>query len=254
MGERPLTLPTETDPVTVLHGDSLAVLRELPDAAFDCVITDPPYSSGGFTRGDRQADVATKYQQSGTVKEYPPFCGDTRDQRSYGYWSALWMCECLRLTTPGAIMGVFTDWRQLPTTTDALQAGGWVFRGIVAWHKPGARPTQGRFTNECEYLVWGTNGPRPLEGSPLPGWYSVGVNHNDKHHLTGKPVPLMRKLVQCCPPGGVILDPFAGSGTTGVAAAMEGRRAVLVEKEPAYVEITRRRVAECLRPGLFAAV
>jgi len=62
--------------------------------------------------------------------------------------------------------------------------------------------------------------------------------------MTGKPTDLMRELVKIVPPDGVILDPFAGSGTTCVAAAMEGRRFIGIEMEPAYAEIAQRRLDE----------
>jgi DNA modification methylase len=71
-------------------------------------------------------------------------------------------------------------------------------------------------------------------------------------HPTVKPLALMRWLARLAtPPGGTVLDPFGGSGTTGVAALMEGRNAVLIEREPAYVEIIRNRLAET-SPPLFA--
>jgi site-specific DNA-methyltransferase (adenine-specific) len=64
-------------------------------------------------------------------------------------------------------------------------------------------------------------------------------------HPTVKPLALMRWLVRLItPPGGAVLDPFGGSGTTGIAAQMEGRNAVLIEREPAYCEIIRKRLAE----------
>lgn len=82
-----------------------------------------------------------------------------------------------------------------------------------------------------------------------PGW-------RDKQHMGGKPSALMRSLVRdYSHPGDVILDPFAGSGTTGVACVAEGRRAVLIEIDPAYCEVARKRVdkALCREPGnLFA--
>ena len=53
----------------------------------------------------------------------PDFTGDDRDQRAYGYWCALWLAECLRVTKPGGACLMFTDWRQLPATRDAIQAG-----------------------------------------------------------------------------------------------------------------------------------
>jgi site-specific DNA-methyltransferase (adenine-specific) len=156
------------------------------------------------------------------------FAGDSRDARGYWFWCALWIGECRRLLAPGGVMAVFTDWRQLPTTTDALQAGGLVWRGIVPWHKPSGRPTQGRFSNTCEYVVWGTNGARELDGSPLPGFFSVNAPR-ERLHITQKPVSVCRELVKIAPTGGVVLDPFAGAGTVGVAALAEGRRFVGVE-------------------------
>jgi len=56
------------------------------------------------------------------------------------------------------------------------------------------------------------------------------------------------------PPGGLTLDPFAGSGTTGKAARNAGRRAVLIEREAAYCDIARRRVAEAMGTGLLAGI
>ena len=112
---------------TLYGGDSLSVLATLPAASVDAVITDPPYSSGGTFRSDRAADPTQKYVPTKEVINFHPgFSGDNRDQRSFSYWSALWLSECLRVAKPGAPICLFTDWRQLPTTTDALQAGGWV--------------------------------------------------------------------------------------------------------------------------------
>jgi len=255
-----IDLPTDENPVTVVEGDCLDVLRALPDGCVDAVITDPPYSSGGFTRGDRQQNVATKYQQTGTQREYAPFSGDNRDARSWAYWCCLWLSEARRVTKPSGYCLLFTDWRQLPTTTDAIQAGEWQWRGLISWDKGAAAraPHKGYYRHQCEYVVWGTNGALdvpPVEdprGGPWPGSYTVPVLQDDKHHMTGKPTKLMRELVKVVPPGGLILDPFAGSGTTGIAAALEGRRCILIEKEPAYAEIARERVRKVLDKGLFA--
>lgn len=81
-------------------------------------------------------------------------------------------------------------------------------------------------------------------------YYSAKADADDRlgsKHPTVKPVDLMRWLVRLVtPPGGVVLDPFAGTGTTGEAAWREGMRAVLVEREPAYAEDIRRRMALAL--------
>lgn len=230
------------------HGDALAVLRDLDADSVDALICDPPYSSGGAFRSDRNQTPNAKYQSSGTERAYATFSGDNRDARSYRYWTQLWLSEALRVVRPSGYALIFSDWRQLPTTTDALQAAGFVWRGIVAWDKGrGARAGHtGLFRHQAEYVVWGTKGPsRPaLHGGPWDGVIRATVRQSDKHHVTGKPTELMRALVRIVPPGGTILDPMAGSFTTGVAAVLEGRRFVGIEQEAAYVEIGRKRMEE----------
>lgn len=230
---------------TLRQGEALALLRELPDASVDAVITDPPYSSGGFTRGDRTNDTTSKYVQNGVQIQRPDFAGDNRDQRGFAYWCALWMSEAMRVAKPGAPICVFTDWRQLPTTTDAIQAGGWVWRGIVVWDKTeSTRPQMGRFAPQCEYVVWGTAGASPdsEEVGCLWGVIRERVDQKDKHHITGKPTAVMQRLVRICPADGLVLDPFAGSATTGVAALLEGRRFLGFEMTPEYSTIARERL------------
>lgn len=238
--------------VTLYHGDALAVLAELGDASVDAVITDPPYSSGGQFRGDRMQDVHTKYVQtdSGSGHELAAFSGDTRDQRGYGYWCSLWLGEVRRATVPGGVIAVFTDWRQLPTTTDVLQAAGIVWRGILPWHKPNGRPVQGRWANQCEYVAWGTNGPRPLDvlGAVAFTGFLQANPPRERDHITQKPLEIMRALVRIAPEGGVVLDPFAGAGTTGVGAVIEGRRAVLIEQDLHHCVTIARRLA-ATHPG-----
>jgi site-specific DNA-methyltransferase (adenine-specific) len=231
----------------VRRGDAIEVLRSLPPESIDALITDPPYSSGGMFRGDRATmDVRTKYVQtdSDSGSKLPLFSGDSRDQRGWLIWCSLWLTAALQASKPGALGGLFCDWRQLPTATDALQAGGWVWRGILAWHKPAARPVQGRFTNNCEFFVWGTNGPRELAGAPLPGFITCNSPRGqDREHITEKPLELMRALVRAAPPGGLVIDPFMGSGTTGAACAAEGRRFLGCDIDARYVEMSRRRIA-----------
>src|SRR5207245_2768302 len=187
------------------HGEALAFLRTLPDASADAVITDPPYSSGGQYRGDRQGSTRQKYVPNKTKMVRPDFSGDNRDQRSYQFWSSLWLSECLRIAKPGAPICIFSDWRQLPTTTDAVQAGGWIWRGIAVWDKTtGCRPTLGRFASQAEYVVWGSKGPMPFKRDvpALPGVFSFAVKPSEKHHMTGKPPALMRELVRISADGG----------------------------------------------------
>lgn len=114
------------------------------------------------------------------------------------------------------------------------------------WDKTeGVRRQLGRFRNQAEYVVWGSKGHMPLRrrAPVLPGVIREPVREADKLHMTGKPTALMRQLVRICGAGGRILDPFAGSGTTLVAAQQEGYRWVGVEMTDHYAQITRERLA-----------
>lgn len=228
------------------QGDALALLAGMPSGAVGAVMADPPYSSGGAFRGDRAgSDTRTKYVRTDAAHDLAEFSGDNRDQRSYAYWTAMWLSEALRVTRPGGACMLWTDWRQLPTTTDALQAGGWVWRGVVPWAKNNARPQMGRFAATCEFVIWGTAGPTGdgIDVGCLPGFYLAGAP-KEREHITQKPLDVMRSLVRICPPDGTVLDPFMGSGTTGVAALIEGRRFVGFELSEHYAEVARDRISK----------
>lgn len=233
---------------TMHQGDALAVLRDLPTASVDAVITDPPYNSGGRTMSDRtKASARGKYVSGDAGHDLADFTGDNRDQRSYVTWLSLVLAECLRVSRPGAHCLVFTDWRQLPATSDALQVGGWTWQGTIVWHKPVARPRRGGFKANAEFILWGTNGP--YDGKRdlyLPGVFSASQpSGRQRRHITQKPVDgLMRELVKVCIPGGTILDPFAGSGSTGEAALLDGYDFVGIELSEHYQRVAQQRLDE----------
>ncbi|SEM66223.1 DNA-methyltransferase [Streptacidiphilus jiangxiensis] len=233
---------------TLHRGDALSVLAQLPDNSVDAVITDPPYNSGGRTAKERTSRTAKqKYTSNDAKHDLPDFPGENKDQRSYGFWMTLLLTEAYRVCREGGVLLVFTDWRQSGVTEDALQAGGWLWRGIVPWHKPQARPQTGRFTQNCEFVYWGSKGAIDGSRNPvhLPGWYSASQpSGRERVHITQKPVSVMRDLVKICVPGGVVLDPFAGSGSTGVAALLEGRDFVGVELARRNYRNASRRLAE----------
>lgn len=241
----------------VVEGDSMRGLCEMDTAVVDAVITDPPYSSGGAFRGDRTKSTDAKYTRTEFMGARPDFAGDARDQRAFLAWFGVWGHEAKRVTKRDGRFVAFADWRQLPVTTDAVQVAGWILRGIVPWNKTeAARPTPGGFRNQCEYAVWASSGPLPQaeEGvTVLPGFFTVPVKSDDKHHQTGKPTALMREIVRVAPRDGVVLDPFAGSGTAGVAALVEGRRAICFEVVPEYAEIARARMEAVEAGRAFSA-
>ncbi|WP_017167630.1 DNA methyltransferase [Xanthomonas phaseoli] len=228
----------------LLQGDALTILPTLEANSFDALITDPPYASGGLTAAARARPPSTKYCRDGG---HADFVGDERDQRSHLKWMHLWLSECARVLKEGAPVLLFTDWRQLPLTTDALQIAGFTWRGITVWDKTeGVRPQLGRFRNQAEYIVWGSKGNMPLDrrAPVLPGVIRESVRKADKHHLTGKPTELMRQLVRICEAGGRVLDPFAGSGTTLIAAQLEGYNWTGVEMTRHYANSAITRLSE----------
>lgn len=236
-------------PYSLYQGDALAVLAQLPDGTVDSVITDPPYNSGGRTAAERTSRTARAKYTSGVVRHaLPDFDGENKDQRSYGFWLTQNLTEAYRATKPSGTCLIFTDWRQLPITTDSFQAAGWTWRGIATWHKPAARPQKGRLKQDCEYLVWGTKGPVDAEANPvyLPGLFSASQPRKNRRHITQKPLEVMRQLVQLCPPAGTVLDFCAGSGTTGVAALLEGRDFIGIEQSAHYAAIAKERLDEAL--------
>ena len=213
---------------SILQGDALKVLGTFAPNTFDAVITDPPYASGGRTQTEKNKSTARKYSSMGENAP-PPFDGDAKDQRS---------CKS------GAPVCMFIDWRQLPAATDALQWAGWIWRGTAVWDKGNSRPQKGRFRQQAEYIVWGSNGDMPISRPVpcLPGVFKYG-NPQSRIHLTEKPLQLIiMDIVKITEPGGHILDPFAGSGTTVLAAVQEGYTATGIEVTDTYAELARERI------------
>ena len=248
------------DFVTIYHGEALATLAELEPASCDVLLTDPPYSSGGMFRTDRANDPADKYRgwsqdaAGGSRKpaaEYGTFGGDCRDQRTWMLWVGAWGTETLRVVRPGGSSFVFTDWRQLPATTDIAQISGWTWRGVVVWDKGVGRPMSGKFRNHLEYVVWSTNGPHSgPEGEYPSTLISVPtVSAKEREHVTQKPVGLLKELLRVVPGEQLtVLDPFMGSGSTLAAAKYSGHRAIGVELEERYCEIAAKRCAQEVLP------
>lgn len=233
------------------------MLPGLPAASIDALITDPPYCSGGMSIAERQRDPRQKYCQSDNDQGRPSFAGDARDQRSFIFWCTTWLRLSRRVIKPGGYALVFIDWRNLPAMTDAIQAAGYTWRGIVPWNKgrSARAPHKGYFRHQCEYVVWGTVGEcaKATHAGPFDGCINQAIIRKDKHHMTGKPTPLMRQLVECVPPGGTVLDLFAGSCSTGVAAALEGRGFVGCEQSIDYCAIGSKRLEKALAGELLLA-
>lgn len=227
----------------LMQGDALQLLERLPSRFIDLVLTDPPYSSGGQCRGDRAQSTSVKYRLTGTTKTNPEFAGDTRDQRSFERWTVAWSSAAYHAARPGAALICFSDWRQLAATYDAVQVGGWLSRGIMAWDKTeGTRPQLGWFRQQLEFMVTASRGPisrgKPGDGVASPGMFRCFMNGRDKVHTTQKPVDVIERVMATRPDWQTVLDPFAGSASTLIAARRLNRLAIGFELDPEVIAET----------------
>jgi site-specific DNA-methyltransferase (adenine-specific) len=231
--------------IELYHGNVLSVLPLLSGQRFDGIITDPPYSSGGQSLSERQKATSAKYTSAKKHCPYPDFEGDTMDQRSWARFIREVLEAGRDACNPGAVCALFVDWRQLPALTDALQWAGWVWRGTAVWDKVSSRPQKGRYRQQTEFIVWGSNGALPMNRPVpvLPGLFRApNVPTERRMHQTQKPIDVMRQVVQIVVPGGHILDPFVGSGTTLEAARLEGYDATGVELSHVIAKMAAARL------------
>jgi site-specific DNA-methyltransferase (adenine-specific) len=210
--------------VNIIHGDCLDVMRSMPDAAFDCVVTDPPYGidadSKQRARSDKQHGGAwAKSRDYGTAKwdgERPPreaFDSLRRVGRHAVVWGGNYFADLLG-PTPSWIVwdkdngtNVYADFE-------------------VAWtsHARAARKVR-----------WRWHGMLQEPGFP----------RDERVHPTQKPLGLMLWVIEhYTSRNDLILDPYCGSGTTGVACAMLGRRFVGIDRDEGYVATARQRIAD----------
>ncbi|HEV3345411.1 MAG TPA: DNA methyltransferase, partial [Pirellulales bacterium] len=231
----------------LLVGDSTdepQLERLLDGEIVGAVITDPPYSSGGQFRGDRAQATGTKYTTTGTLRNRPNFSGDNRDQRSWIAWCSAWLAKLLLHVEEGANLAVWSDWRQLPSLTDAIQGGGWVWRGVAGWDKTeAARPVLGRFRSQLEFVVWGSAGGLRDNKTdpPYPGTHRQAVKSAEKEHQTQKPLDVVVWSLSMA--RGIVVDPFLGAGTTMVACEKLGLRCFGAEISPPYAAVCLERLA-----------
>lgn len=230
------------------RSNALDMLRGLPDKSVDLFFTDPPYSSGGLHASTRAQAPGQKYIGGDVKTVYPEFHHDNKDQRSWTFWCMSWLGEAFRAAKDSGQLVCFVDWRQLPSLTDAIQGAGFIWRSIAVWDKMcgGARPRLGGFSQQAEFMVWATKGAVPTGHKVhLPGVFSERLPR-PKRHMTEKPMGLARDVVRLVPPGSVVCDPFAGSGTFLVAAKEAGHRWIGCELEPSYQEAANDRLAAAL--------
>ncbi len=202
----------QDDLVTLYHGDCREITEWL---AADVLVTDPPYGIA-YNSGSRREVLAASIEGDAdtTTRDTALAAWGTRPALVFGTW---------RIARPAE-----TRARLVWDTKGALGMGDL----SIPW-KPSDQ--------EIYVLGSGFSGRRDSNVITCPPVQSM--SRNGREHPHQKPVPLLAALLTKCPPG-VVADPFAGSGSLGVAAKMLGRSAVLVEVDERYCEIAVRRLAQ----------
>ena len=255
------------------RGDSLALMEQFDDHTFDLVFADPPYflSNGGFTcHGGKRAPVEKgKWDASKGIEEDHAF-------------TSAWLKACQRVLKPSGTIWVSGTQHVIFNVGFAMQRLGFKLLNTVTWYKPNASPNLScrYFTHSSEILIWaGPGGKGKLKHTfnypvmkqanggkqmrdvwalPKAGeeeisaegdgkvWTQLTPRPSEKahgKHPTQKPIALLQRIVEAsAPEDGLVLDPFCGSGTTGVAAVSKGCRFVGIDMNPEYLELTRRRI------------
>lgn len=231
---------------TLYLGDARDAIELLP--AVDVVLTDPPYSSGARTDSERQVRGAM-------LREFED--GDWFSHDAMTTWGFNWFIRSVfsdlrQKLIVGAHLYCFIDWRQTPNVYGMMEACGYRVNHCLVWDK-GHFGMGTYWRNQHENIVFASNGmPAAMldrgMGSVLQ---CAGVSPAARQHPTEKPVDLLVSILDAVP-GEVVLDPFMGSGSSGVAAIKAGRKFVGCDINPEHFETACRRIEEAWKqPRLF---
>lgn len=233
--------------------DPVTGLASLADKSVDHVITDPPYDEhthGAGRRGHTGYDEKTKSRRA-TFNGTRDLGFDAIDAATM----AAGAVQFARVTRRWVL--VFCAVEMIHAWRESLEETGLDYVRTAIWRKTGSTPqfTGDRPAQACEAIVIAhPPGRKRWNGGGRHGFYEAHIvlNHSNEQrvHTTQKPLALMEALVRdFTDPGELICDPFAGSGTTGVAARRLGRRFVGWELDPKYAEVARRRIGEAQEQG-----
>lgn len=249
----------------IIQGDCVEALNGLPEKSADLIFADPPYNlqlsqelwRPNMTKVDAVDDDWDHFESFA----------------AYDQFTRQWLSACRRVLKDTGTLWVIGSYHNIfRVGTILLDLGYWILNDIV-WVKTNPMPNfRGvRFTNAHETLIWAKksekarytfnyqamkafNADRQMRSDwEIPicsGSERVKVD-GQKAHSTQKPEALLyRVILSSSNPGDVVLDPFFGSGTTGVVAKKLHRRWIGIERDAAYVEIARRRI-EAAQPKLL---
>jgi site-specific DNA-methyltransferase (adenine-specific) len=214
----------------ILEGDALEALAGLPAGSIDAIVTDPPYASVG---GESSA-----VQRNRTIIP--------RETQFFEAWLREHLAAWDRVLSPRGAVWLTIDWRGA-LSFDRM-VGRFNFRSpsFGVWTKGGLGLGHVVRSVIEPWIVFARPNFERLHTDEVNHWhYQWNPAHRKHGHPAEKPIELMARAIRLvCLPGGTVLDPFAGSGSTGVAAVQEGRRFVGIEREPDFAQIARQRIHE----------
>lgn len=239
---------------TLYLGDCMEIMRALPARSVDMVFADPPYNlsnDGTSVHAGRRVSV--------NKGEWDRSRGAVED---FEFHSA-WIEECRRLLRPDGTIWISGTYHSIYACGYALQAQGWRILNDISWYKPNAPPNLGcrMFTASHETLIWASVSKKAqhtfnygdMRESAFPGdmiknpgkqmrsvWSILTPRKSEKRHgkhPTQKPEDLLDRVVRSSTnPGDIVLDPFSGSGTTGVISLRRGRAFVGIDACQSYLD------------------
>ncbi len=243
----------------LLQGDSLEILEEMPAESVDTIFADPPYflSNGGTTckNGRRTSVNKGKWDRSKGAEENHAF-------------NRRWLAACKRVLKPNGTIWVSGTSHVIYSVGFAMQQLAFKQLNEIVWEKPNPPPNLScrYFTHATESVLWAARDRkskhffnyarmREINGGKQMKtvWRMTAPSKSEKthgKHPTQKPLSLLDRLLEAsCPEDSVVLDPFNGSGTTGVAAVARGFRYIGIEREEKYLELSKARIQEALTPS-----
>ncbi len=203
----------------VLFGDCISILRSMPAASVDFILTDPPYLVNFKTRDGRAA--------------YP------NDDNTH--WLKPAFAEMFRVLKPDSYCVCFYGWMKAEFFLQAWKQVGFYPVSHLVWIKNYcSRREHTQWYHDTAYLLTKGNPPKPKQPTPdVFDWHYGG----SRSHPAQRPVHTITPLIAAfSKPGDVVLDPFAGSGTTGLAAKEMRRNYILIEKVWRYSKLARDRL------------
>ena len=240
--------------VRVYNDDVVKVLNALPDKCIDLIFADPPYnlSNGGFTchAGKRVSVNKGKWDKSKGIEEDFDF-------------HYKWIEACNRVLKPNGSLWISGTYHSIYTCGYILQQQGWHFINDICWYKPNAAPNLAcrMFTASHETLIWVRKNKRAKHffnydlvktmdwkedflkkpNKQMRSVWAISTPKNGEKkygkHPTQKPEALLERIVLACSQeNDIILDPFCGSATTGVAALKNNRKFVGIDAEREYLD------------------